>query len=68
MCLKHLDYLSKIKNEKLTCLEIRNHIAWYLKGIKNANEVKLKIYQMTKMCDIINVLNKFKEELNEKSS
>ena len=65
MCLKHLDYLSKIKNEKLTCLEIRNHIAWYLKGIKNANYVKTKIYQMTKLCDIINILNEFKEELYE---
>ena len=65
MCLKHLDYLSKIKNEKLACLEIRNHIAWYLKGIKNANFVKTKIYQMTKLCDIINLLNEFKEELNE---
>ena len=68
MCLKHLEYLSKIKSEKLACLEIRNHIAWYLKGIKNANEVKIKIYQMTKLCDIINTLNKFKEELNEKTS
>ncbi len=67
MCLKHLDYLSKIKPEKLACLEIRNHIAWYLKGLKNANQVKLKVYQMTKLCDIINVLNEFKEELNETS-
>lgn len=67
MCLKHLDYLSKIKSEKLTCLEIRNHVAWYLKGIKNASEVKTKIFQMTKICDIINILNKFKEDLNETS-
>jgi len=65
MCLKHLDYLSKIKSEKLACLEIRNHIAWYLKGIKNANYVKSKIYQMTKLCDIIETLNEFKEEINE---
>lgn len=68
MCLKHINYLSKIKPEKLVCLEIRNHIAWYLKGIRNANEVKTKIFQMTKICDIINLLNKFKEELNEKAS
>ncbi|MBQ8472516.1 MAG: tRNA dihydrouridine synthase DusB [Bacilli bacterium] len=67
MCLKHLDYLSKIKPEKLVCLEIRNHVAWYLKGMKNANEVKTKIFQMTKICDIINLLNEFKEELNEET-
>ncbi len=67
MCLKHLDYLSKIKPEKIACLEIRNHIAWYLKGLKNANQVKEKIYQMTKLCDIIKTLNEFREELNETS-
>ncbi len=67
MCLKHLDYLSKIKEEKVACLEIRNHIAWYLKGIKNSNQVKEKIYQTKKLCDIIKILNDFKEELNETS-
>ena len=67
MCLKHLDYLSKIKPEKLACLEIRNHVSWYLKGIKNANDVKVNIFKMTKLCDIINLLNKFKEGLNESS-
>lgn len=65
MCLKHLDYLSKIKPEKLACLEIRSHIGWYLKGIKGAKFVKEKIYTLTKICDIITVLNEFKEELNE---
>ncbi len=65
MCLKHLDYLSKIKPEKLTCLEIRSHIGWYLKGIKGAKPIKEKIYTLTKICDIITVLNEFKEELNE---
>ena len=68
MCLKHIKYLSEIKIEKLVCLEIRNHVSWYLKGIRNANEVKTKIFQMTKTCDIINLLKAFKEELNEKTS
>lgn len=67
MCLKHISYLEKIKPEKLVCLEIRNHIAWYLKGIQNANIVKNKIFQTTKICDIITILNNFKEELNETS-
>ena len=62
MCLKHLDYLSKIKPEKLACLEIRSHIGWYLKGVKGAKQVKEKIYTLNKLCDIISVLNEFKEE------
>ena len=65
MCLKHLDYLSKIKPEKLVCLEIRNHIAWYLKGLKNSNLIKEKIYKMDKVYDIINILKEFKENYHE---
>ena len=65
ICLKHIDYLSKIKPEKLVCLEIRNHVAWYLKGLKNSNNIKEKVYKATKVCDIITILNEFMEELNE---
>lgn len=61
MCLKHLDYLIKYKSEKLACLEIRTHIAWYLKGIEGAKLVKEKIYTKNKICDIIAILNDFKE-------
>lgn len=62
MCLKHLLYLDDLKNEKLACLEIRNHISWYFKGIKSANELKNKIYKTTNIHDIISLLNEFKEE------
>ena len=65
MCLKHIDYLNKIKPEKLVCLEIRNHIAWYLKGLKNSNIVKEKVYQANKVCDIIKILKEFEEEYDE---
>lgn len=62
MCLKHLSYLKKFKNEKLACLEIRNHISWYFKGIKAANSLKNRVYQTTNIHDIISILNEFKEE------
>ena len=64
MCLHHLDYLNDLKDEKLACLEIRNHIGWYLKGIKDGNIVKNNIYQTSKICDIISILNEFKEGLD----
>ncbi len=65
MCLHHLDYLRQIKCEKLTCLEMRSHIAWYIKGLRNSAEIKNKIYQVNKVCDIINILNEFKEGFYE---
>ena len=65
MCLKHLKLLDSLKNEKLACLEIRNHISWYFKGIKGDNELKNKVYQTTSIHDIILLLNEFKEAQNE---
>ena len=64
MCLHHLDYLNNLKDEHLACLEIRNHIGWYLKGIKDGNIVKNNIYQTSNIRDIIDILNEFKEGLN----
>lgn len=62
MCLRHLELLRRYKNEKLACLEIRNHIGWYFKGIKGANELKNKIFQTSNIHDIILILKQFKEE------
>ncbi len=61
MCLHHLDYLSKLKDEHHAVLEIRSHIAWYLKGLPEATAIKNKIFQSTSLCDIIQILKEFKE-------
>jgi len=66
MILHHLDYLSSLKNEHIATLEIRNHIGWYLKGVPGGTLVKNKIYQTSNICDIISILNTFKEELDGK--
>ena len=33
MCIKHMNYLLSFKDEKTAVLEMRSHIAWYLKGL-----------------------------------
>ena len=63
MCLKHLELLKDLKNEKIACLEIRNHIAWYLKGISGSNELKNKVFKTTSIHDIISLLIEFKKEV-----
>ena len=62
MCLKHLNLLVELKGEKLAALEIRTHISWYLKGIKNSIEIKNKVYQTKKIDDIITILSDFKKK------
>ena len=62
---KHMDYLVEFKGEKLALLEIRTHISWYLKGIKNASKLKQKIFKTTSLKQINELLDNFKEESYE---
>ena len=63
MCIKHLNYLSVVKDEKVARLEIRNHIGWYFKGLPGANEIKNKVYQCDSIHDIMQLLMSYREEL-----
>ena len=63
MCIKHLNYLSDVKDEKVARLEIRNHIGWYFKGLPGANEIKNEVYQCDSIHDIMQVLMSYREEL-----
>lgn len=46
IALKQLELAVKYKGEKLGVIEMRKHISWYLKGMKNANSVKNAINRL----------------------
>ena len=58
-CLKHFDYLLQIKNEKVVVLEMRTHIAWYIKGMKNSSEIKNKIFKCEDKNELIKILTEY---------
>ena len=57
---KHMNYLLEFKSEKQVALEIRTFIGWYLKGIKNVNEVKNKIFKTTSISEIRKLLEELR--------
>lgn len=59
MALKHLSYLIELKNEKVAILEIRSHIAWYLRGLKDSTTVKNAINQAKTVEEIQKILNNY---------
>ena len=65
MIKKHLELLRKTKNDKLALLEIRTHIAYYLKGLKNSSEIKNMIFKTKTFEEIENILDKYKEKYND---
>ena len=59
MALKHLSYLTDLKNEKVAILEIRSHMAWYLKGLKDSGPIKNAINQTKTIEEIKKILNNY---------
>ena len=64
MCFHHLDYLLKIKCEKVAVLEMRSHIAWYIKGLPDCVEVKNACFKATTVKELKNILKNYLNKLN----
>ena len=64
MAIKHLNLLCNMKGENIGVREMRKHISWYLKGMKNSNAVKNRINTIKEKDEIENILLEYKLELN----
>jgi len=45
--LRHMDMLVELKGERTGVLEMRKHIAWYIKGMNNSSSVKEQVFKIT---------------------
>ena len=63
-CLKHFNYLLKIKPEKVATLEMRTHAAWYLKGLPNGVSVKKRLYELKTKEEFISTITEYMENLS----
>ena len=63
MCYKHLNYLLKIKNEHVAVLEMRSHIAWYIKGMPYHKEIKNLIFKAQNKEEITEILDNYRKKL-----
>lgn len=63
MCYKHLDYLLKIKPERIAILEMRSHIAWYIKGIPGYKEVQSACFKAKTKEEITQILDNYLKKL-----
>lgn len=59
--LRHLEMLIENKGEYIATREIRKHIAWYLKGIKNSNKIRAKVNTLQTKEEIQTLLKDFSE-------
>lgn len=57
----HYKILLENFNENFVVKHMRKHILWYLKGCKNATEIKKQVTEITKIEDVIKLLEKNEE-------
>lgn len=50
---EHYKNMAEDKGDRVALYEMRKHIAWYLKGLRGANEVKADINQMDDIADVL---------------
>ncbi len=60
--IKHYDMLTNEKGEYTAVREMRKHIAWYIKGMKDASVMRNHINTLEKKQDIIETLKSFFEK------
>lgn len=63
MILYHLDAAVEAFGKSKAVREMRKHIAWYLKGLKNSTEVKNKINYLKEYSEVKEILISYKENL-----
>ena len=63
MCYHHLDYLLKIKTEKVAVLEMRSHVSWYIKGMPGAQQVKNLVFKAQTSDELRKILDNYLKEL-----
>ena len=59
MMIYHIEELCKDKPEKVAILELRSVLMFYLKGLSNTKELKIKICTSKTKEDLINLLNNY---------
>ncbi len=64
MCFHHLDYLMKIKCEKVAVLEMRSHIAWYIKGLLDCVAVKNECFKVNSASELKSILKSYLNKLD----
>jgi tRNA-dihydrouridine synthase B len=63
MALRHFKLVVDIKGERIAVKEMRKHIGWYTKGMKNSAEMRNKVNTIETKEELIDELNKYLQQV-----
>lgn len=64
LAINHMDRLIDLKNEKVALLEMRSHMAWYIKGLAGATHVKRMIVKASTRAEMMDIIQRYEAYLN----
>jgi len=64
MAIRHLNLSCELKGEKVAVREMKKHIGWYLKGMKDSTDMRDRINRINDREEIVYSLNSYREELS----
>jgi nifR3 family TIM-barrel protein len=53
---RHFEYAISFRGEHMGVLEMRKHLAWYVKGMRGAASLKNEIFRLTSVKDIMKII------------
>ena len=56
---KHLEMLINLKSEHIGVREMRKHVAWYVKGMRNSTYIKDKVFRATTQSEVTDIIQTF---------
>lgn len=57
--IRHMNMLVDLKGEHIGICEMRKHIAWYIKGMRNSAAIKEKVFRLESKDEIIELLMQY---------
>ena len=64
LAVDHMDRLIDLKCEKVALLEMRSHMAWYIKGLDGATHVKRMVTTVKTREEMMDIINRYQAYLN----
>jgi nifR3 family TIM-barrel protein len=59
MIIRHLEMMVLYKGERTGIMQMRKHIAWYVKGIKNAAQIRQQVFNLQSKDEIVNAIKTY---------
>jgi tRNA-dihydrouridine synthase B len=63
MIIRHMKMLVELKGEHIGVCEMRKHVAWYIKGLRNSTYIKQQVFKLTSQDEIIKLIRHYACEL-----